>query len=101
MMKRSRSIAIVLMGAGTLAVTACEEPQVDASVFQDVEQCVDQPGASRAACEEAFGVAQSQHAAVAPKYANREECEADFGPEQCEEAPQQAQEGGSIFMPLM
>jgi uncharacterized protein YgiB involved in biofilm formation len=101
MMKRSRSIALVMMGAGTVALTACEEPQVDVSVFQDVEQCVDQPGASRAACEEAFGVAQAQHAVVAPKYADREACEADFGLEQCEQAPQEAQGGGSFFMPLM
>ena len=100
-MKRSRSIALVLMGAGTVALTACEEPKVDVSLFQDVEQCVDQPGASRAACEEAFQASEAQHAAVAPKYTDREACEADFGAEQCEPAPQEAQGGGSIFMPLM
>jgi uncharacterized protein YgiB involved in biofilm formation len=100
-MKRSRSIALVMMGAGTVVLTACEEPQVDVSVFENVEQCVDQPGASRAACEEAFGIAEAQHAAVAPKYADREACEADFGPEQCQQAPQEAQGGGSFFMPLM
>ena len=100
-MKRSRSIALVMMGAGTIALTACEEPQVDASIFENVEQCVDQPGASRAACEEAFAIAEQQHAAVAPKYTDRESCEADFGAEQCEQAPEQAQGGGSIFMPLM
>lgn len=100
-MKRSRSIALLMMGAGSIVLTACEEPQVEASIFESVEQCVDQPGASRAACEEAFAIAEQQHAVVAPKYANREACEADFGAEQCEQAPEQAQGGGSIFMPLM
>lgn len=100
-MKRSRSIALVMMGAGTITLTACEEQKVDVSLFEDVEQCVDQPGASRTACEEAFGIAEAQHAVVAPKYTDREACEADFGPEQCEQAPQEAQGGGSFFMPLM
>ena len=100
-MKRSRSIALVMMGAGTIALTACEEPQVEVSLFEDVEQCVNEPGASRAACEEAFGIAEEQHAAVAPKYTDQEACEADFGAAQCEQAPSQAAGGGSIFMPLM
>ena len=100
-MKRSRSIALVMMGAGSIVLTACDEPQVDANVFRDVEQCIDQPGASRAACEEAYGVAAAQHAAVAPKYVDKADCEADFGAGQCETAPYRTQEGGSVFMPLM
>ena len=100
-MKRSKSIALVMMGAGAIALTACEEAQVDANVFRDVEQCVDQPGASRAACEESFNIAAGQHAAVAPKYVDKTDCEADFGAEQCEAAPYQTQSGGSVFMPLM
>ena len=100
-MKRSRSIALVMMGAGTITLTACNEPQVEVGLFQDVEQCVNEPGASRAACEEALGIAEQQHAVVAPKYTDQEACEADFGGEQCEQAPYQAEGGGSIFMPLM
>ena len=100
-MKRSRSIALVMMGAGGLVLTACDEPQVDANVFRDVEQCIDQPGASRVACEEAYGTAAEQHAAVAPKYIDKADCEADFGAGQCETAPYRTQEGGSVFMPLM
>jgi uncharacterized protein YgiB involved in biofilm formation len=100
-MKRSRSIALVMMGAGSIVLTACDEPQVDANVFRDVEQCIDQPGASRAACEEAYGVAAAQHAAVAPKYVDKADCEADFGAGQCETAPYSTREGGSVFMPLM
>ena len=100
-MTRSRSIALVMLGAGSIVLTACDEPQVDANVFRDVEQCIDQPGASRAACEEAYGVAAAQHAAVAPKYVDKADCEADFGAGQCETAPYSTREGGSVFMPLM
>jgi uncharacterized protein YgiB involved in biofilm formation len=39
---------------------------------------------------------------VAPKYTSQQDCEADFGAEQCEASAQhQTQSGGSIFMPLM
>lgn len=38
---------------------------------------------------------------MAPKYLNKEECEADFGAGQCETAPQQTTAGGSVFMPMM
>ncbi len=100
-MKRSRSVALVMMGSGALVLSACDEPQVDATIYDSVEQCVDAPGASRAECEEQYKIAADQHAAVAPKYTDRAACEADFGAEQCEVAPYQAQGGGSIFMPLM
>jgi uncharacterized protein YgiB involved in biofilm formation len=90
-----------MMGAGGIALTACDEPQVDANVFRDVEQCIDQPGASRDACEEAYTAAAAQHAAVAPKYVDKADCEADFGAGQCETAPYRTQDGGSVFMPLM
>jgi uncharacterized protein YgiB involved in biofilm formation len=100
-MKRSRSIALVMMGASAIALTACEEPQVEANIYESVEQCVDAPGASRAQCEESFKIAEQQHAAVAPKYTDRAACEADFGAENCQQAPYQTQSGGSIFMPLM
>lgn len=100
-MKRSRSVALVMMGSGALVLSACEEAQVDANIYESVEQCVDAPGASRAECEEQYKIAAEQHAAVAPKYTDKAACEADFGGEQCEVAPYQAEGGGSIFMPLM
>jgi uncharacterized protein YgiB involved in biofilm formation len=100
-MKRSRSVALVMMGSGALVLGACEEPQVDASIYESVEQCIDAPGASRAQCEEQYKIAADQHAAVAPKYTDQAACEADFGAEQCEVAPYRSEGGGSIFMPLM
>ena len=100
-MKRSHSVALVMMGSGALVLSACEEQRVDANIYESVEQCIDAPGASRAECEEQYKVAAEQHAAVAPKYTDQAACEADFGAEQCEVAPYQAQGGGSIFMPLM
>lgn len=100
-MKRSKSVALLAMGASVIALTACEEPQVDALVFESLQQCLANQDVSREQCEADFKAAKEQHAQVAPKYTSKEACEADFGSASCETAPQQTQSGGSVFMPLM
>lgn len=101
-MKRRTSIFVtLLMGASVVALAACEEPTVDAMVFESLEQCLDNPDMSSDECNRQFAAAQSQHAKVAPKYASVEDCEADFGADQCEPAPYRTSSGGGVFMPLM
>lgn len=84
-----------------IALTACEEPQVDALVFDSVQQCLADNELPREQCESNYAEARRQHVQTAPKYTSQEACEADFGSEQCEQAPQRTQSGGSVFMPLM
>lgn len=100
-MKRSKSIALVMMGAGSLVLSACEEPTVEARVYRDIGQCLDDPAMDATTCQENFRLAEEQHAAVAPKYTDAAACEADFGADQCEPAPYRTESGGSVFMPLM
>jgi uncharacterized protein YgiB involved in biofilm formation len=101
-MKRWSSLSTgLLMSVSLIALTACEEPRVDASIYESVEQCKRDPLANADECESNFKEARAQHAAVAPKYASKEDCIADFGLEKCEKAPYQSTNGGSIFMPLM
>ena len=100
-MKRSKSIGLVTMGAGVIALTACDEPKVDALVFDTLQQCLADQDLTREQCETNYQEALKRHVATAPKYASREACETDFGAEKCEQAPQQTQSGGSVFMPLM
>ena len=101
-MKRLSSIsAAMLMGVSVIALSACEEQKIDAGVYETLQQCVDDPGSTAEQCEQSFDEARSRHAAVAPKYTSEADCQADFGAEQCEQAPYQTSTGGSIFMPLM
>ncbi|CCQ73393.1 DUF1190 domain-containing protein [Magnetospira sp. QH-2] len=100
-MKRSRHVALVMMGASALALTACEESQVDVGVFESVDQCMITPGMTKELCTESLAASQEQHAKVAPKYTSKGDCEADFGAGQCEDSPYQTQSGGSVFMPMM
>lgn len=101
-MKSRNSVSTVLiMSASLVALTACEEPKVDASIFKSIEQCKIDPLTTSDQCESSFKEAQSQHAAVAPKYASEADCQADFGTGKCEVAPYKTSSGGSVFMPLM
>ena len=91
----------LLMGASLFALAACEEPKVEAAIFESLEQCIDHPDMTQGQCRENFQAAQSQHAAVAPKYASEADCQSDFGAGRCEKAPYRSSTGGSVFMPLM
>lgn len=101
-MKRWNSISVVvMMGVSAIALSACEEPMVEAAVFDSVEQCIKDPGVPRGECEKNYKDARTQHAAVAPKYSSESDCQADFGVGKCEQAPYRTSSGGSVFMPLM
>ena len=101
-MKRRNTLSVgLMMGASLLVLNACGEPQVEVSVYESVEQCKRESLGDPDKCESNFNEAKAQHAAVAPKYATKEDCAADFGAEKCEKAPYQTSSGGSVFMPLM
>ena len=99
-MKRSKSVKLVAMGTGLLLVAACEEAKVDTALFESVKQCTGL-GFSEQECAANYQQAQQTHVAAAPKYTSQADCEADFGAEKCEIAPQRTTTGGSVFMPLM
>lgn len=101
-MKRSKKAALVLMvPVATLLLAGCGEEREQAMVFTDPSECSAAALNSAAQCEADFASAQALHPQVAPKYLNKEECETDFGAGQCETAPQQTAQGGSVFMPMM
>lgn len=88
------------MGATALTMTACDNPE-EVAIFENVEQCIKQDGFGMEACQDNMKKAEAEHIRVAPKYTSAADCEADFGAEKCEVAPQKTQGGGSVFMPLM
>ena len=101
-MKSWSATPVVLMASVSLiALTACEEPKVDAEIFESLAQCKESPNANSDHCEASYKEARNQHAAVAPKYSSEADCQADFGTGKCEVAPYKTTNGGSVFMPLM
>ena len=101
MRKLKTKAGTLAMGVSLLALTACEEPKVEAAIFENVQQCISNGDATPEQCEQNFREAKTQHAAVAPKYASLSDCQSDFGAEKCEQAPYRTSSGGSVFMPLM
>lgn len=99
--KRSGKVALVAMGMGVsaFALTGCEE-KVDAFQFASVDGCIVSGEFTEAECETRFKTAATEHERVAPRYASREDCEAEHGAAACE-PKEAAAAGGGLWMPLM
>jgi len=106
-MKRSHAIRLVLMGTAALSLAACDDnDKIEVGVFETVEQCTVTGQYSQSQCEQAVTTARVEHQKVAPRFANRQECEAEFGDAKCTPAPentsaQASSNGGGWFMPVM
>ncbi|WP_283179785.1 DUF1190 domain-containing protein [Gemmobacter sp. 24YEA27] len=104
--KRSRHVALAILGAASFALAACTEDEVDAQAFPDLKSCKEAASLggmfSGADCDAAFAEAEVLHVETAPRYDSLQTCEAEHGAGACGNE-QQVQSGGSgsIFMPLM
>ena len=78
-----------------LAVTAvfmlagCEQNDETVSLYQNADDCASATGKA-AECTTAYNNALKEAERTAPKYASREDCVAEFGEGQCQQAPAQA-----------
>lgn len=106
MSKRSKTVALSILGATAFALAGCREEQVDAQAYPDLASCkaaADQGGLLTAAeCDTAFAEAMELHEEAAPRYASLDVCEEQHGEGACG-SEQQVTDGGSgsIFMPLL
>lgn len=110
----ARHLTPVAFAVTTLFLLAgCEKSDETVSLYQNADDCsVANPGKS-AACTTAYNNALKEAERTAPKYASREDCIAEFGEGQCQQAPAQAgmaggsendaqaQSSSSFWMPLM
>ncbi|PJK04776.1 hypothetical protein CO612_05610 [Lysobacteraceae bacterium NML71-0210] len=98
-MKRSRTMALVLMGTSPLWLSACssDEPRVEEGLYTSVEACVQQTG-DRESCQSALAEAEKSHQQNAPRYATREACVEAHGEGQCQATSERS---GSMFMPIL
>ena len=106
MTKRSKHVAIAIVGAAAFTLAGCREEQVDASAFPDLQSCVDQSRSggmfSQQDCETAFSEAEALHVEAAPRYDSLAVCEEQHGEGACGSEAQATSGGsGSIFMPLL
>ena len=104
-------VALALSAAFMLA--GCEKTDETVSLYQNADDCAAATGKS-AECTASYNNALKEAERTAPKYASCEDCVAEFGEGQCQQAPApaqagtapaenqaQAQSSGSFWMPLM
>jgi len=99
-MKRSRAVAVLLLGGISPILAACGEdsgPET-ATVYPSIEACAAELSADD--CTAAFAAARDEHRAGAPRFASREACEAEVGDGACTPADSAqangGQDGGSV-----
>lgn len=106
MRRRSKKVALSIVGATAFTLAGCAEEQIDAQAYPDLPSCVAAANSgglfSVEECRTAVAEAQTLHVEAAPRYDSLTVCEEQHGAGACgsEEA---VAEGGSsgIFMPLL
>jgi uncharacterized protein YgiB involved in biofilm formation len=97
-MRKAFSIKPLAVGVATILVSACSSPREEALVFKNVEDCIDQLPDMATKCQTAYQGALEEAARTAPKYNTKNDCEYEFGTNQC---VVYRDSGNSVFMPLM
>lgn len=84
MMKRSKEVKLVLMSVIAVNMTACGEPEPPSqiAVFDNPQQC--EAFYHKDECLSQYSQAASLHEQMAPQYDSFNDCETDFGNNQCE-----------------
>lgn len=102
-MKRSHTVAALLLGGISPVLFACgEDSSEEATVYPSVEACSAEMPASD--CTAAFAAAREEHRTGAPRFASREACEAEMGDGACTPTNEGANESGgsslgNVFVP--
>lgn len=109
MQKRSKSINLrrmrkhfaikpLALGITSVFLAACTDNRQDASIYQSVDECIDDHPEAAEQCRTAYEQALVEAGRTGPKYNSRYDCESEFGSNQCAELNTGS---SSVFMPFM
>ncbi|MCC8364715.1 DUF1190 family protein [Xenorhabdus sp. PB61.4] len=108
--KQYRLAPVALAVSAVFMLSACEQNDETVSLYTNADECSKANPSQSEQCTIAYNNALKEAEKTAPKYATREDCVAEFGEQQCTQAPAQAGVGtqaqaqsssGSFWMPLM
>lgn len=101
-MKRTAVLALVSIGAGAVTFYALRDTgrPAQAHVYSTVQDCILAGGSAEQRCREEYTRAQAEHERTAPRYADRQSCEQEFGAGACEQRTVPGTTG-AVFMPLL
>ena len=98
--RKAYKIKPIALGVSSVFLAAaCSDSRQEAMVFTSLNDCKYQMPEHAEQCEIAYQQALQDAAETAPKFGSRQDCEYDFGAEQCVEY--RGNGGNSWFMPLM
>ncbi|MFQ3197045.1 MAG: hypothetical protein ACI8R9_000491 [Paraglaciecola sp.] len=97
-MRKGFSVKPLALGVAAVLLSACGQNTEKATVYTGVDDCVNQNPEQAETCKAAYQEAVEEAQRTGPKYASRQICEEEFGPNQCN---YQRSNSGSFFMPLM
>jgi uncharacterized protein YgiB involved in biofilm formation len=100
-MKRSKTVALTLMSASAVMLQACDDPDVEGTVYQNLQSCISEAVFTTQQCEDIHNDAMALHQKTAPQFSSQRDCIAEYGADQCERQPSASGGGSGIWMPLM
>ncbi|MGF1703217.1 DUF1190 family protein [Photobacterium makurazakiensis] len=86
-------VTVVIASA---VLTGCSDNEQDASIYQSLDDCIDENPNYSAECQSAYQYAVQEASRTGPKYQSQNDCEAEFGNDACVQP-----RGNSWFMPAM
>lgn len=97
-MRKAFSYKPLAIGVTSVMLAACSGGRQEATVFKNADECKNVMPDMAQKCETAYEGALAEAAKTAPKYNTRNDCEYEFGANQCQTF---RSNGSSFFMPLM
>lgn len=97
-MRKGFSVKPLALGVAAVLLSACGQDTEKATVYTGVDDCISQNPEQSEICKTAYQQAVDEAQRTGPKYASRQICEEEFGPNQCN---YQRTDSGSFFMPFM
>lgn len=99
-MKRSRTVAALLLGGVSPLLVSCgDDPPEEAKVYPSVEVCTQELPAED--CAQAFAAATAEHRQDAPRFDTLEACETEVGDDACQRQADGRSPFGEVFVPAM
>jgi uncharacterized protein YgiB involved in biofilm formation len=89
---------VALAMASVFLATGCGEQTEESDIYTSVDDCVNSNPELTAQCQTAYQQAIEEHSRTGPKFSSENDCEYEFGPNQCQTVTTQQ---GSFFMPFM
>ncbi|WP_100643241.1 DUF1190 domain-containing protein [Alteromonas facilis] len=97
-MRKFFALKPVAVGVASIFLTACGDRQ-EGVIYTTLDECInDNPASAADVCKAAYEEALAEAERTGPKFANQNDCEYEFGANQCHHVDTNQ---GSFFMPFM